>query len=59
MTEKGENFKWNDITNKQLADKVRMSIQEVDKVLKLNDFPNIKRSVSTNIKTAKYVNIFK
>lgn len=59
MTEKVENFKWNDITNKQLADKVRMSIQEVDQVLKLKDDLKIQRSVSTNVRTENYVNIFK
>ena len=48
LTEKEENFKWNDITNKQLAEKVRMSIQEVDQVLKINEYPSWIRSLSTN-----------
>lgn len=47
LTEKEENFKWNDITSKQLEEKVRKSIQEVDQVLNLNDFNSLARSLST------------
>lgn len=35
------------MSNRQLAEKVRMSIQEVDQVLKLNPFSQTARSVST------------
>jgi hypothetical protein len=48
LTEKEENFRWNDITNQELAEKVRSSIQEVDQVLNLKDFKDVSRSVSTN-----------
>jgi hypothetical protein len=41
---KDENFRWNDISNKQLADKVRMSIQEVDEVLRINEYNDINKS---------------
>lgn len=44
LTEKEENFRWNDISNKQLADKVRMSIQEVDEVLRINEYNDMNKS---------------
>lgn len=50
ITEKEENFRWNDISSQQLADQVRKSIQEVDQVLKLSEVNPIIRSVSTNNK---------
>jgi hypothetical protein len=48
LTEKEENFKWNEITSKQLEEQVRNSIQEVDKVLKLRNFSDLVKSVSVN-----------
>jgi hypothetical protein len=53
LTEKEENFRWNDISSQQLADKVRKSIQEVDQVLRLNEVNQVTRSVSTNNRQVK------
>lgn len=53
MTEKIDNYKWNDITNKQLAEKVRKSIQEVDQVLQINNFALTQRSRSISSKIEK------
>lgn len=53
MTEKIDDFKWDDITNKQLAEKVRMSILEVDQVLQINNFAQTQRSQSACPKISK------
>jgi len=47
VTEKEENQNWNELSNKALEEKVRQSIKDVDNVLKLRDYPNITKSIST------------
>lgn len=56
LTEKEENFRWNDITSKELEEKVRSSIEEVDRVLKLDKKPPLVKSVSCVSKVKTNIN---
>lgn len=47
VTEKEENVNWNEISNKALEEKVKQSIQDVDKVLKIRGPTEFTKSIST------------